>query len=114
MFYNSKMPFESRHKRFGFPTDKWNRVPQGRTVAHEPSYSTSRLKTHTPGTFLTEVETIVSADQSRLVIVVENMVRTSLFSYEKQRENKVIGESDRKISIKTGTLGRRMQFRPTK
>ncbi len=108
------MPFESRHTRFGFPTDKFSPVPLGRAVAHEPSYSKSRLRTHMPGTFLTEVETIVSADQSRLVIVSKRAVRTSLISYEKQRDTVAIGETDRKVSVKTGTLGRRMQFRPSK
>lgn len=109
------MPFESRHTRFGFPTDKWSPVPRGKAVAHEPSISTSRLRTHIPGVFSVKVDTEVTSDQSQLTVLSENLVRTSLFSFERFKKNVKLHEQfGKKITVKTGTLGRRMQFRSTK
>lgn len=109
------MPFESRHTRFGLSRNAWSKVPTGQSVAIQDSISLTKFRAAAPGTFFTTVETIVSADQSRLTVITDRVTRTGLFSYERDRVSKSMTERDTKpLSVKTGTLGRRIKFRPTK
>lgn len=109
------MPFESRHTRFGLSRKEWSKVPTGQSVAIQDSISLTKFRAAAPGTFFTTVETVVSADQSRLTVITNRVTRTGLFSYEHDRDSASMTEQDKKpMSVKTGTLARRIKFRPLK